>query len=98
MVSKVCVPVVTSHSISCSGRLHHQSLSVDSDTSDSMSFIPSVVETGAPSIVTLPSFTTLPPAGSAVPPEYSRYEPAHVRTFHIYEAIKMAETMPAVVR
>ncbi|PBK59066.1 hypothetical protein ARMSODRAFT_1027749 [Armillaria solidipes] len=79
-------------------RLRHQSLSVDSDTSDSVSFIPSVVETGAPSIVSLPSFTTLPPAGSAVPPEYSRYEPAHVRTFHIYEAIKMAETMPAVVR
>ncbi|KAK0497462.1 hypothetical protein EDD18DRAFT_154770 [Armillaria luteobubalina] len=79
-------------------RLHHQSPSVDSDASDSVSFIPSVVETGAPSIVSLPSFTTLPPEGSAVPPEYSRYEPSHVRTFHIYEAIKMAPTMPAVVR
>ncbi|KAK0457382.1 uncharacterized protein EV420DRAFT_1480856 [Desarmillaria tabescens] len=78
-------------------RQHYQSLSVD-DTSDSMSFIPSVVETGAPSIVSLPSFTTLPPAGSAVPPEYSRYEPAHVRTFHIYEAIKMGESMAATAR
>ncbi|KAK0203180.1 hypothetical protein DFS33DRAFT_965761 [Desarmillaria ectypa] len=83
--------------ISRSERQHHRSLSVD-DTSDSMSFIPSVVETGAPSIVSLPSFTTLPPAGSAVPPEYSRFEPAHVRTFHIYEAIKMDEAMSAVAR
>ncbi|KAK0206715.1 hypothetical protein DFS33DRAFT_613515 [Desarmillaria ectypa] len=49
--------------------------------------------TEAPSILTLPSFATVSPTDAAAPPDYSRYEPTHVRTFHVFEAIKMDETL-----
>ncbi|KAK0230616.1 hypothetical protein IW262DRAFT_1262797 [Armillaria fumosa] len=49
--------------------------------------------TEAPSILTLPSFATVNPTDAAAPPNYSRYEPTHVRTFHVFEAIKMDETL-----
>ncbi|KAG7449461.1 uncharacterized protein BT62DRAFT_1003043 [Guyanagaster necrorhizus] len=49
--------------------------------------------TAAPSILTLPSFATVSPTDATAPPDYSRYEPTHVRTFHVFEAIKMDETL-----
>ncbi|KAK0491186.1 hypothetical protein IW261DRAFT_1413546 [Armillaria novae-zelandiae] len=51
------------------------------------------VRTVEPSILTLPSFATVNPTDAAAPPNYSRYEPTHVRTFHVFEAIKMDETL-----
>jgi len=46
-----------------------------------------------PSISTvLPSFQSTR-AVSIAPPNYSRFEPTHVRTFHVYEAIKMDESV-----